>query len=61
VLEGAWSGNKIVVIWFPDERSFREWAESPEYTKIAEDSKAGANSVILRMKGIPGRGEAAMK
>jgi uncharacterized protein (DUF1330 family) len=59
VLEGSWDGSKIVVISFPDEASFREWAESPEYLEIAEDRKAGAKSVIVLVKGIPGRGEAA--
>jgi uncharacterized protein (DUF1330 family) len=36
VLEGSWDGSKIVVISFPDEASFREWAKSPEYLEIAE-------------------------
>lgn len=52
VLEGAWDGNKIVVVSFPDEPSFRAWAESPEYLEIAQDRKAGAKSVILLVKGI---------
>ena len=47
VLEGAWDGNKIVVISFPDEAAFRAWAESPEYLEIAKDRKAGAKSVIV--------------
>jgi uncharacterized protein (DUF1330 family) len=58
VLEGAWDGNKIVVISFPDEASFHDWAESPEYLEIAKDRKAGAKSVIVLVKGIPGRNDA---
>jgi uncharacterized protein (DUF1330 family) len=57
VLEGAWDGNKIVVISFPDEAAFRAWAESPEYLEIAKDRKAGAKSVIVLVKGIAGRSE----
>jgi uncharacterized protein (DUF1330 family) len=55
VFEGAWDGTKIVVISFPDEASFREWAESPEYVEIAQDRKAAAKSVILLAKGIASR------
>ena len=59
VVEGAWDGNKIVVISFPDQASFQEWAESPEYLEIAQDRKAAAKSVILLVKGIAGRGESS--
>jgi uncharacterized protein (DUF1330 family) len=61
VLEGAWDGNKIVVISFPDEPAFRAWAESPEYLEIAKDRKAGAKSVILLVKGISGGSQADAK
>ena len=61
VLEGAWDGSKIVVVSFPDEPSFREWAESPEYLEIAKDRKAGAKSVILLVKGISGGSQADAK
>ena len=57
VLEGAWDGNKVVVVSFPDEASFRDWAESQEYLEIAMDRKAGARSVILLVKGVPSRTE----
>lgn len=59
VLEGAWDGNKVVVVSFPDEASFRDWAESQEYLEIAMDRKAGARSVIVLVKGIPNRTEVA--
>jgi uncharacterized protein (DUF1330 family) len=61
VLEGAWDGSKIVVMSFPDEPSFRDWAESPEYLEIAQDRKAGAKAVIVLVKGISGRSDAAAK
>lgn len=28
VLEGEWPGDKVVLMSFPDEPSFRQWAES---------------------------------
>jgi len=54
LFEGPWDGNKIVVLSFPDEASFRQWAESPEYQEIANDRKAAAKSVILLVHGIAG-------
>jgi uncharacterized protein (DUF1330 family) len=61
VVEGAWDGSKIVVISFPDEPSFRAWAESAEYLEIAQDRKAGAKSVILLVKGISAGSQADAK
>jgi uncharacterized protein (DUF1330 family) len=52
IVEGTWDGDKVVVVSFPDEPSFRDWAESPEYLEIAKDRKAGATSVIVLAKGI---------
>ena len=55
VVEGAWDGNKVVMVSFPDEASFRQWADSSEYTDIAKDRKAGAESVVILVKGIASR------
>jgi uncharacterized protein (DUF1330 family) len=52
VLEGAWSGEKVVLMSFPDEPSFREWQESPGYQEIAKDRKAGADAVVLLIRAI---------
>ena len=54
VFEGPWDGNRIAVLSFPDERAFRDWAESKEYQEIAKDRKAGARSVIVMVRGIEG-------
>jgi uncharacterized protein (DUF1330 family) len=61
VFEGTWDGSKVVVLSFPDEASFRDWAESPEYQEIAKDRKAAARSVIVMAHGIAWRGEGAEK
>ena len=57
VIEGVWGADKVVVISFPDEPSFRAWAESPEYLEIAKDRKAAAKSVIVLVKGIASHGD----
>jgi len=55
VLEGEWwDRNKVVLMEFPDAASFRAWATSPEYTEIAVDRKAGAEAVVLLIKGFEG-------
>ncbi len=52
VVEGAWDREKVVLMSFPDEASFRDWAESPEYRLIAQDRHAGADTVVLLVKGL---------
>jgi uncharacterized protein (DUF1330 family) len=52
VVEGTWDRQKVVLLSFPDEAAFREWAESPEYLEIAKDRKAGSDAVILLVKGL---------
>jgi uncharacterized protein (DUF1330 family) len=37
---------------FPDESSFRAWANSPEYQEISVDRRAGSDAVVLLVKGI---------
>jgi uncharacterized protein (DUF1330 family) len=59
VVEGSWDGNKVVMVSFPDEASFRQWADSSEYKDIAKDRKAGAESVVMLVKGIATRTEVA--
>jgi uncharacterized protein (DUF1330 family) len=39
---------------FPDVASFTAWATSPEYNEIAADRKAGADAVVLLIKGYEG-------
>lgn len=53
VLEGKWwDRNKVVLMEFADKDAFRAWATSPEYSEIAEDRKAGAEAVVLLIKGF---------
>ena len=52
VIEGEWDGDKVVLLAFPDEAAFRSWAESPEYQRISEDRRAGADTVVLLVSGL---------
>ncbi|SEA47605.1 MULTISPECIES: DUF1330 domain-containing protein [unclassified Mycobacterium] len=52
VIEGDWDREKVVLMSFPDESSFREWANSPEYQEISVDRRAGSDAVVLLVKGI---------
>jgi uncharacterized protein (DUF1330 family) len=56
VVEGEWDRDKVVVMAFPDEQAFREWAESPDYQRISEDRQAGADTVVLLVQALPGKG-----
>jgi uncharacterized protein (DUF1330 family) len=53
VLEGKWERNKVVLLSFPDEKSFFEWERSPDYQEIAVDRKAGADAIVLLVRGLP--------
>ncbi len=54
LLEGEWDREKLVLIAFPDETSFREWETSPLYQEISKDRRAGADATVLLVKGLPG-------
>jgi uncharacterized protein (DUF1330 family) len=54
VVEGEWDMEKVVLLSFPDEKAFRDWAESPEYQEISKDRKSGSDAVVLLVKGISG-------
>lgn len=50
VVEGDWQHEKVVLMEFPDENSFQEWASSPDYQEIAKDRHAGSNATVLVVK-----------
>lgn len=55
VLEGRWDHEKVVLLSFADERNFEEWERSAEYQEILKDRKAGADAVVLLVKGFAGQ------
>jgi len=52
VVEGRWEREKVVLLSFTDEAAYRAFAESPDYREIAADRRAGADAVVLLVKGI---------
>jgi uncharacterized protein (DUF1330 family) len=52
VVEGEWERDKVVLLAFPDEQAFQDWADSPEYLEIAKDRKSGSEAVVLLVRGI---------
>ncbi len=52
VVEGSWDREKVVLMSFPDESEFRSWSESAEYQEISKDRKAGADTVVVLVKGL---------
>jgi len=52
VLEGEWRKDKLVIMSFPDQAAFSDWADSPEYQKISKDRVAGSKGVVLLAEGF---------
>jgi uncharacterized protein (DUF1330 family) len=52
VLEGAWPRDKVVILAFADEAEAMRFSASPDYAAIAKDRKAGADAVILMVRGV---------
>jgi uncharacterized protein (DUF1330 family) len=52
IIEGQWDRDKVVLMKFPDETAFREWAESPDYQRISNDRRAGADTVVLLVQAL---------
>lgn len=53
VLEGQWwDRDKVVLLQFEDAAAFQVWANSPEYKEIAKDRVAGADGVVLLVRGV---------
>lgn len=51
-LDGNWRADKIVLIWFPHEAAYAEWAASAAYQRIAVDRIAGADTRSLLLRGF---------
>jgi uncharacterized protein (DUF1330 family) len=55
VVEGQWDRDKVVLMTFPNDAAFREWAESTDYQRISEDRRAGADTVVVLVQALPTR------
>jgi uncharacterized protein (DUF1330 family) len=52
VIEGQWSGDRVVLLSFPDRKAFVAWATSPEYQQIITDRLEAADTVGLLVHGL---------
>ncbi len=52
VLEGEWPRDKVVIMEFPDDAAAQEFQNSPEYQEISLDRKAGADAIVLTVRGL---------
>ena len=52
VVEGTWEREKLILMSFPDEEAFYDWAQSPAYEEIAADRKAGATGTVILARGL---------
>jgi len=52
VLEGEWPRDKVVIMEFPDDGAAQEFQNSPEYLEISVDRKAGADAIVLTVRGL---------
>jgi uncharacterized protein (DUF1330 family) len=52
LVEGQWDREKVVLMSFPDAGAFDGWAQSPEYQEISKDRAAGADTMVLLVKGL---------
>jgi uncharacterized protein (DUF1330 family) len=52
VLEGEWPRDKVVIMEFPDAAAAQEFQASPEYQDISVDRKAGAEAIVLTVRGL---------
>jgi uncharacterized protein (DUF1330 family) len=50
IIEGDWDKGKIVLMKFPDQKSFEDWAYSDEYQEIVKDRYNGSEAVVLLVK-----------
>jgi uncharacterized protein (DUF1330 family) len=52
VVEGDWGRDKVVILEFPDDAAAQEFQTSAEYQEIAADRKAGADAIVLTVRGF---------
>ena len=52
VTEGHWEGDKVVLMAFPDRKTFTAWVTSPEYREISKDRLAAAQTTGILVRGL---------
>lgn len=52
VVEGSRERDKVILMSFPDEAFFHEWAPSSDYQVISKDRTAGSEALVLLINGV---------
>ncbi len=52
VKEGTWDNTNAVLLSFPDEAAFDDWALSDEYQEIARDRTAATEGSVILLHGL---------
>ena len=50
-VEGQWPFDKLVILYFPNQGEALRFQKSPDYLRISEDRKAGAQATVLIAQG----------
>lgn len=51
ILEGEWSGSRVVVIEFPGSEDIRRWYDSQEYQTLAKHRHRASKADIMIVEG----------
>lgn len=52
IIEGDGEARRIVLLSFETRQSFEAWWNSPAYTRIAADRRAGSEGLLLLFRGM---------
>jgi len=51
-VEGVWPFTKVILISFPDKKTFSTWMNSEAYQQISKDREAGTEGSVLLLQGL---------
>jgi uncharacterized protein (DUF1330 family) len=51
-VEGSPTCQKVILLAFPDETTFRAWEASPDYDSIAVDRRAATTGNVVLVQGL---------
>lgn len=52
IMEGEWERDKVVLMEFQSGNEAREFLSSPDYLRISENRRAGADTIALLVHGF---------
>lgn len=51
-IEGTPTGQKVILLAFPDQDAFRAWETSAEYGEIVEDRRTASTGNVILVRGL---------